>query len=52
MLCKAQSSVRAFWGPKTGKFPEIEDKLFTYFEKNTEYWKCCISRNAAVTSAR
>jgi hypothetical protein len=27
-LCKEKCSVRAFWGPKTGKFPELEEKLF------------------------
>jgi hypothetical protein len=32
-LCKAKCSVKAFWGPKTGKFPEFEEKLFKYFEE-------------------
>jgi hypothetical protein len=24
-LCKVKGSVRVFWGPKTGKFDELED---------------------------
>lgn len=32
-LCKAKCSVRAFQDPKTGKFLQLEDQLFKYFEK-------------------
>jgi hypothetical protein len=32
-LCEAKGSVRTFQGPKIRKFPELEDKLFKYFEE-------------------
>jgi hypothetical protein len=33
MLCKVKGSVRVFWGPKTGKFDELKDKLLKYFKE-------------------
>jgi hypothetical protein len=30
MLCKVKCSGKAFWGPKIGKFPEFQEKLFKY----------------------
>jgi hypothetical protein len=30
---EAKGSVRTFLGPKIGKFPELADKLFKYFEE-------------------
>jgi hypothetical protein len=32
-LCKAKCCVRAFRGPKTGKFPTLEEKLLKYFQE-------------------
>jgi hypothetical protein len=51
VLCKAKHSIKAFRGPNTTKFSELEEKLRKHFKDKTQNNGNAVPHKMLVTSA-
>jgi hypothetical protein len=40
-ISRCEASQRKFTGPKKGRFPEIDDAVFTFFSREMQDWTVC-----------
>jgi hypothetical protein len=41
VISRCKASQRKFSGPKKGRFPEIDDAVFTFFKREMQDWTVC-----------